>query len=151
MKFARRQRVAADINLTPLIDVVFLLLIFFMVTTTFTRQTQLSIDLPVSGLQTPPETASQIEIAITREGQYAVNGTKLVNERALVNGTNLVNQETLRSAIAALSNGDNRMTITADAATPHQAVVTAMDVAGQLGFTSLSLTTVANDYLDEQP
>lgn len=133
MKFSRRTKPEVDVNLTPLIDVVFLLLIFFMVSTTFTKDTQLTIDLPeASGTQSP--TAQQrIEITVTRAGGYAINQVTLVNNTL----------ETLKSAIEKVSAGDTTLPliITADSATSHQAVVTAMDAAGQLGFSKLSITT----------
>lgn len=133
MKFARRARQEVDINLTPLIDVVFLLLIFFMVSTTFTKETHLSIDLPEASSQSSRSSDLQIEITITRDGDYAINGVSLINRQ----------DETLREAIQKVSEGDNAipMIITADSATPHQSVVTALDIAGQLGFTQLSITT----------
>lgn len=133
MKF-RRQRVEEEgVNLTPLIDVVFLLLIFFMVSTTFTKETHLSIDLPEAVGQPSEENPRQIEILISVDGSYSVNGKALVNNKI----------ETLKSAIDKLSDGDKKipMVITADAKTPHQSVVEAMDAAGQSGFTQLSITT----------
>ena len=133
MKFARRSRQEVEVNLTPLIDVVFLLLIFFMVSTTFTKDTQLSIDLPEAD-GAPARVADKIvEVTVTRTGAYAVNGTALVNDEI----------DTLRRAIEEVSEGDTElpMVITADSATPHQSVVTAMDAAGQLGFIHLSITT----------
>lgn len=133
MRFARRARQEVEVNLTPLIDVVFLLLIFFMVSTTFTKETHLSIDLPEASSQSSRAADLQIEISITRNGDYAINGVALINSKP----------ETLTNAINRVSNGDNAipMIITADSATPHQSVVTALDVAGQLGFTQLSITT----------
>lgn len=133
MKFARRVRAEVEVNLTPLIDVVFLLLIFFMVSTTFTKETHLSIDLPEASGDPARIAPEQIEVSITQQGDIAVNGTALVN-----NGL-----ETLKSALEKVSEGDNTMPliITADAATPHQSVVNAMDAAGQLGFIQLSITT----------
>ena len=133
MKFARRSRQEVEVNLTPLIDVVFLLLIFFMVSTTFTKETHLSIDLPEASSQSTRSADLQIEISITKDGSYAINGV------ALLNGE----KETLKAGIEKVSQGDNAipMIITADSATPHQSVVTALDVAGQLGFTQLSITT----------
>lgn len=133
MKFARRTRAEVEVNLTPLIDVVFLLLIFFMVSTTFTKDTQLSIDLP-EAQGDPARVAEKIvEITVTRTGNYAVNGTALVDNEL----------GTLKRAVEEVSGGDTTlpMVITADSATPHQAVVTAMDAAGQLGFIHLSITT----------
>ncbi len=133
MKFSRRVRQEVEVNLTPLIDVVFLLLIFFMVSTTFTKETHLSIDLPEASSQSSRAADLQIEISITREGSFAINGVALINRE----------QNTLRAAIEKVSEGDTAipLVITADSATPHQSVVTAMDVAGQLGFSHLSITT----------
>jgi len=133
MKFSGRVRQEVEVNLTPLIDVVFLLLIFFLVSTTFTKETHLSIDLPEASSQSIRAKDLQIEILITQEGGFWVNGVALINRK----------QRTLRSAIDKVSKGDIAipMVITADSATPHQSVVTAMDVAGQLGFSRLSITT----------
>ena len=133
MKFRRQVQQEVDINLTPLIDVVFLLLIFFMVSTTFTRETQLSIDLPqASGDETQRE-QREVEIIIGRTGEYAVNGKALVNSQ----------EATLKAAIETAADNDVSipLIITADANTPYQAVVTAMDAAGQLGFVHISMTT----------
>ncbi len=133
MKFRRQQREALGIDLTPLIDVVFLLLIFFMVSTTFTRETQLSIDLP-EAQGTPMETVEgQIEILVAESGIYRVNGKELVDNR----------MRTLQAAIYKISIGDTTMPmiISADAQAAHQDVVKAMDAAGQMGFVHLSITT----------
>lgn len=140
MKFSRRARQEVEVNLTPLIDVVFLLLIFFMVSTTFTKETYLSIDLPESSSQSNRVADLQIEILITREGDFAINGVALINRQ----------QSTLRAAIGKISEGDTAipMVITADSATPHQSVVTALDVAGQLGFSRLSITTTLTNPAD---
>ena len=133
MKFRRQLRTEEGINLTPLIDVVFLLLIFFMVSTTFTKETHLQIDLPEATGETQPQVNKQIEILINAEGGYAVNGESVINKQI----------ETLKTAIETVSEGNTElpMVITADANTPYQAVVTAMDAAGQLGFVNLSMTT----------
>jgi len=133
VKFARRVRTDVEINLTPLIDVVFLLLIFFMVSTTFTKETHLSIDLPEATADPARVAQEQIEVSITKQGDVAVNGVALVNSEL----------ETLKSALEKVSEGDNAMPliVTADAETPHQSVVMAMDAAGQLGFIQLSITT----------
>jgi biopolymer transport protein ExbD len=122
-----------EVNLTPLIDVVFLLLIFFMVSTTFTKESHLSIDLPESSGDPARELANQIEVSITRSGDFAINEVALLNNDI----------ETIKTGIRQVSGGDNSipMIITADGATPHQAVITAMDAAGQLGFVQLSITT----------
>lgn len=133
MKFARRQRTDVEVNLTPLIDVVFLLLIFFMVSTTFSKDTRISIDLPEASADAAQISTEKIEITISRDGSYSMNGVSLVNNKI----------ETIKSAIQKVSKGDSTvpLIVTADAATPHQSVVTAMDAAGQLGFVHLSITT----------
>src|SRR5690554_2440927 len=135
MNFLRRTRVETDINLTPLIDVVFLLLIFFMVSTTFTRETQLKVDLPesASGEHVDASIQQQIEVLISAAGEVSINGNTLINPSL----------ETLQTALARESDGDTNLpvVITADAQTPHQSVITAMDAAGQQGFTRLRLTT----------
>jgi biopolymer transport protein ExbD len=133
VKFRRQRADDEGINLTPLIDVVFLLLIFFMVSTTFTKETHLSVDLPEAVGEKSSEVPEQVEILISSDGSYSVNGLALVNNKVA----------TLRSALEKTSEGNNQLplVITADAKTPHQAVVQAMDVAGQLGFARLSITT----------
>lgn len=133
MKFRRQKTEDEGINLTPLIDVVFLLLIFFMVSTTFTKETHLTVDLPEAVGEQNTELPEQIEILISTDGSYSVNGQALVNSKI----------ETLKSALDKTSGGNNKapLVITADAKTPHQAVVQAMDAAGQLGFAHLSITT----------
>lgn len=133
MKFRRQSREEDSINLTPLIDVVFLLLIFFMVSTTFTKETHLTVDLPEANANPAQEQPETIDIVIAKDGSYSINGNVLVNQKP----------ETLERALTQVADGDNRrpLVITADAATPHQAVVTAMDVAGKLGFVHLSIAT----------
>jgi biopolymer transport protein ExbD len=136
MKFRRRPRTEASIELTPLIDVVFLLLIFFMVSTTFIRETQLDLDLPeASGdLQQPDE--QSIVVTIAEDGTYAVNDQALVNNQLAT---------LMRALRQEISEGEaaKHLIITADANATHQAVVRAMDAAGQLGLTRLSITTQA--------
>ncbi|WP_299772381.1 biopolymer transporter ExbD [uncultured Pseudoteredinibacter sp.] len=135
MKF-RRQRTDEDsVNLTPLIDVVFLLLIFFMVSTTFTKETHLTVTLPESSGELQPQVQEPLIVVIGADGRYGINGKGLVNSKA----------STLRLALEEIAGGNRQqaLIITADAKTPHQSVVTAMDVAGQLGFVNLSITTQA--------
>ena len=135
MKLSTQSRPEPDVNLTPLIDVVFLLLIFFMVSTSFVKQSQITIRLPeaesTAMVEEPPE---QIDIMITDQGTYLVNGRELINNRP----------ETIRNALQRVSGGnsDLPLTISADANARHQHVVTAMDVAGRLGFVSISIATV---------
>lgn len=133
MKFKRQKETEDAVNLTPLIDVVFLLLIFFMVSTTFTKETHLSVDLPEATGEPVTQSDQKLDILIAADGSYSVNGQSLINKKP----------ETLKAALEKVSGGDSSqpMTITADAKATHQAVVTAMDTAGQLGFVHLSITT----------
>ncbi len=133
MNFRNRKREDVELNLTPLIDVVFLLLIFFMVSTTFQKESQLQVHLPEASQEPSPVVEETLEIAINTGGQYFLNGRELTNNRL----------ETLRAAINKLSRGkrDMLLIIRADALTPHQAVVTAMDAAAQLGMLKLTIAT----------
>ncbi len=135
MKFPRKPREPVDINLAPLIDVVFILLLFFVVTTTFTRETQLKVDLPEAVSGTPPEVVkTPLEILVAVDGSFALNGKSLSkNDLA-----------TLMEALRVESGGDQSLpvTLSADGQSPHQAVVTAMDAASKLGFAHLRITTV---------
>ena len=140
MKFRRRAggvaREEVFLNLTSLIDVIFVLLLFFVVTTTFSRPSQLKIELPEASSGSPAAQTElkQLEIAISAEGFYEVNTQSLaINDLA-----------SLMSALQRESEGDNSLplTISADAKTPHQAFITAMDAAGKLGFAHLRITTV---------
>lgn len=133
MQFRRQNIDQEGINLTPLIDVVFLLLIFFMVSTTFTKESHLKLNLPEAAgpqAESPPST---IEVLINADGSYSVDGRALINKKLT----------TLKSALSEVSADEyNRpLIITADATAQHQAVVRAMDAAGQLGFVHLSITT----------
>jgi biopolymer transport protein ExbD len=135
VKLSSRSRPEPEVNLTPLIDVVFLLLIFFMVSTSFVRQSQITIRLPeAESTAIMEETPEQIDIMITDQGTYLVNGRELINNRP----------ETIRNALQRVSGGntDLPLTISADANARHQHVVTAMDVAGRLGFVRISIATV---------
>ncbi|PCJ22816.1 MAG: biopolymer transporter ExbD [SAR86 cluster bacterium] len=133
MKFKRTNREELQINITPLIDVVFLLLIFFMVTTTFNRETKLLVTLPEANAELADSQPSQIEIIVSRDGTYAINGRNLVNSRI----------ETLIQGLEIESAGDISLAILliADAEATHQSVVTAMDAIGQSGFTRLNIAT----------
>ena len=135
MKLSLRPRTQPEVNLTSLIDVVLLLLVFFMVSTSFVKQSQISIQLPeAENTSVVEEVPDQIDIMITADGTYLVNGRELINNRA----------ETIRNALQKTSAGRNDLplTISADANARHQDVVTAMDVAARLGFAKISIATV---------
>ena len=135
MNFNVRERAEPEVNLTSLIDVVFLLLIFFMVSTSFVKQSQLSIRLPQADTSNIIEEVPEfIDLMITEQGTYLVNGRELINNRP----------ETIRNALQKISGGDTSLpiTISADANARHQYVITAMDVAGKLGFVQINIATV---------
>ncbi len=124
-----------DINLTPLIDVVFLLLIFFMVSTTFDRHANLKVDLPEASAAISQQQQEPVVIAIDADGNY------FINDRQLVNTTLETLKIALRKTVAEKEQ-DVSLVLRADAKTPHQSVVRAMDAAAQLGLTRLSIATV---------
>ena len=123
-----------EINLTSLIDVVFLLLIFFMVSTTFERQAALRIDLQEASVEpAPQQDVRRIELIIDPRGRMYVNDRQLVDNQP----------ETIEAALLELAGEERDMPIMlrADSMTPHHFVVTAMDVTGQMGFSRLSIVT----------
>ena len=121
-----------QINLTPLIDVVFLLLIFFMVSTTFDTTSQLKINLPeASSAQTsmPPQ---KLNLVIDANGQFFVNSRELINNQSA----------TLKAALERIMAGSQLpIVIQSDADSPVQSLVTALDVVGQLGLSQVSIAT----------
>lgn len=137
MNFQTERNEDVDVNLTPLIDVVFLLLIFFMITTTFNRHAELKVDLPESSASAEQPSEAPLELVIDAQGRYFVNGRAVVNTQA----------RTLAGAISRAMDGrkEKAMIIRADARTPHQSVVTAMDTAANLGLTRLSIATTKVD------
>jgi biopolymer transport protein ExbD len=135
MKLQSRSKEEPEVNLTSLIDVVLLLLVFFMVSTSFVRDAEITLRLPQAEASTSPNTLDEVlDITVTQTGSYIVNGRPLVNSQ----------RRTLRAAIERLM-GETRdlpVTIRADAEATHQSVVTAMDVVGQLGFVRINIATV---------
>ena len=121
--------------MTSLIDVVLLLLIFFMMSTRFIDEARLQVRLPEAGAQ-PDEAALRetVEIEVTAEGGYRVGGRDLVNN----------SPDTLATALSRAAGGDRArvITIRADGRAVHQSVVTAMDVAGRLGYARINIATV---------
>lgn len=132
MQLRSAQNEDPEISLTSLIDVVFLLLIFFMVSTTFEHQAVLKVDLPeASDVAAPENQPNSFELVIDSNGQFYLNDRQLVDARP----------QTIRAALVEAAGEDREMPIIlrADAQTPHHFVVTAMDVTAQLGFHRLSI------------
>jgi len=122
-----------DLNITPLIDVVFLLLIFFMVSTTFQRESEITIELPESSGEAVEKDKAVIEVSVDSQGSYFVNKRRLKN----------TDIKTLKKAIS-VTRGDNKepkLIISADKMTPHQSVIKVMDAARQLGLVNLTFAT----------
>jgi len=138
MNFSRRNRQPLEITLTPMIDVVFLLLIFFMVTTTFSQQSELKINLPEAYGEQSSVAEKMIVLTINADGIYFISGDDGLPHQ-LVNQKN----ETLKRALIQASGNSRRMpfVISADGKTPHQSVVTALDIASQVGFTRITFAT----------
>lgn len=132
MNFRHRRDNEPDVNITPLIDIVFLLLIFFMVSTTFKQEFEVGIDLPQAASESKVS-EKLLEITIDRSGNYYVNRKKLVNTQAAI----------LKQAMKKAAEGNLKIpvVISADAQTPHQSVIQAMDAARQLGFSRLTFAT----------
>jgi biopolymer transport protein ExbD len=135
MKLRVKRGDEIELNLISLVDVVLLLVIFFMLTTTFVQDSRLKVELPQAGPGTAERTVKPIVITISAQGSYRVNDRALVNnERA-----------TLSAALRQVAGNSTRepVTIRADARATHQSVVTAMDVAGRQGFTQVNIATVS--------
>jgi len=133
MRLQSRRSEEPDVNLTPLIDVVFLLLIFFMVSTTFNRETEINIKLPEASGQPMQNEKKVVEISIDAKGRYFVNKKEVINTKV----------DTLKRAIEeAVGDSEKpQVILSADRMTPHQAVITAMDAARQLGLVNLTFAT----------
>lgn len=131
MNFQRTPLEEPKVNITPLIDVVFLLLIFFMISTTFEQQTALKIALPKASQQTELKKDNAIEVVIDAEGRMYVNQQGLLDSRAA----------TLTAALTNVAGPKRVMPVIlrADAQTPHHYVVTTMDVLAKMGFSNLSI------------
>ncbi len=134
MNLRRQLTEEPQVNLTSLIDVVLLLLVFFMVSTSFVRQAQLKVRLPEASSEVEPaQMIPLLEIIITADGDFWVNDQQLINN----------DPKTLRIALAEVAGKDRALpvTIRADARSTHQVFVTAMDVVARLGFSQVNIAT----------
>ncbi|MDZ4261025.1 MAG: biopolymer transporter ExbD [Pseudomonadota bacterium] len=133
MSWRKHRREQISIDMAPLIDVVFLLLIFFMVTTTFREESQIEINLPQASSEPTELQGKPLEILIDKEGRYYVDSALVINTQI----------DTLKRALRKAMDGRDAppVIVSADAMSPHQAVVTAMDAARQVGLIHLSIAT----------
>ncbi len=133
-----RRHEEPEINVVSLIDVVLLLVVFFILSAKFTDEGRLRVHLPHAG-DVPPasQSAEPLVVSVTQSGTYLVNDHQLINS----------SPETLRSAILkeAGTNRSLRITLRADAHATHQSVITAMDVLGRLGFAEINVATVKDE------
>lgn len=125
-----------EVNLTPLIDVVFLLLIFFMVSSTFDRHAKLKVQLPQADGQAEQQVSDPVVLAIDSKGKYYINDLQVINEKSATLQLALKKIVGERVDVTVLLRADGRAT--------HQSVVRAMDAAAKLGLTKLSIATVEN-------
>lgn len=134
MKFAPRAPEEPEISLISLVDVVFMLLIFFMVTTTFVRSSTLKLSLPQADSTQIPQEQRSIEVVVDADGRYYVDGRQLRDD----------SPQTLERGLRQMAGEDvaRGLVIRADGRAPHQSVVTVLDVAGRTGFSQLSIATV---------
>lgn len=136
MNLKPRRADEPEVSLVALIDVVLMLVIFFMLSSTFVEEGRLRISLPQSSAPSvAPPAGERLVVAITASGGYRVNDRELVN----------ASPETLRAALIRVAGDDRRIPVIvrADGQATHQSVVTAMDVLGGLGFGDIDIATVA--------
>lgn len=133
MKFKRRQVEEISINLTPMIDCILFILVILLLTTTFQQQSRLNLSLPDAQGVPPKEFNHKVEVMVDSAGHYAVNGQALSSKEV----------PDLSAAIKQAANDrrDLMFVIAADSAATHQDVIRVMDVAGQLGFVNINIST----------
>ncbi len=126
-----------DINLVPLIDVILVLIIFFVVTTTFDARSMLKLELPQATGEPATSDTRALVVLVNADGRYFVQDREVLR----------TDIDSLRSVIGEVAGEDRErpVLLRADARTPHQAVVTALDAVGQLGFTHVSIATAPTE------
>lgn len=139
MKFRDDKNEEVDINITPLVDVVFLLLIFFMVSTTFSKESRLRIKLPEASAKAPPPEKNILDIDISAKGLFAVKGPADKEAKALLKEDTADVMRAIK--LAAEGRTDLVIVIRADRMTPHGAVIRAMDAAQRLGYVKITFAT----------
>lgn len=132
MQFRARRQEDPDINLIPFIDVLLVVVIFLMLSTTFSKPAELPLRLPSANGQTPPKRPKELVVSVTADGRYALNGGPI---NAGVPG--------LVPALEALTSADAVLIISADGRASHQAVVHVMEAARQVGLSQVTFATQA--------
>lgn len=133
MNFRPRRTQEPEINLIPFIDVLLVILIFLMLTTTYSRFTELQLTLPVASTEQLRQHPGEVAVVIAADGRYAVGGTGLQGRSA----------DAVAAALRQAAGGgsDSVVIISADANAPHQAVVTAMEAARRAGLSRVTFAT----------
>lgn len=133
MKFKRKSVEDIHINLTPMIDCLLFILVFLLLTTSFTQQSRINLSLPDAQGVPPKDYQHKIEVVVDSSGHYAVNGQALSSKESA----------DLSTAIkqSAQDRRDLMFVIAADAKATHQDVIRVMDIAGQLGFVNINIST----------
>ncbi|MDQ7997981.1 MAG: biopolymer transporter ExbD [Luteibacter sp.] len=142
MRIGSRREDDFEINVISLIDVLLTLLMFFVLSTTFVQHSRLKVNLPKADSEAREGTDNALNVVIDRDGHYSVGSDEVMGEGI----------EPLKTAIQRVAGDDrNRLVvIRADAMTPHQNVVRAMDALGQVGFTRLSIATTPSEAASAQ-
>lgn len=133
MNFRPRRSEEPEINLIPFIDVLLVVLIFLMLSTTYSKFTELQLTLPTADAEQMRDRPKEVVISIAADGRYAINKNAL-NDRTV---------DAIASALvgAAPAAGDSIVIISADAAAPHQSVVSAMEAARRAGLSQITFAT----------
>jgi len=138
---ANQEQDETAIELTSLIDVVFLLLIFFMISTTFTKETTLKINLPESASDNSAEQVKSVEVHVAASSEYAIAADNEGAAKALINS----NRETLLKALSKFQADESvLLVIRADKKATHEAVIKVLDVAQELGMNNITFATQSN-------
>lgn len=127
----RRSHTEPEINLIPFIDVLLVIVIFLMLTTTWSKLTEINLALPIADVQKQTERPQQIILTVTAQGAYAINRMPVPGQSPAALG----------AALGAVASRDARLVISADASATHQAVVHAMQAARQAGLTQITFAT----------
>jgi biopolymer transport protein ExbD len=133
MNFRPRAKEEPEINLIPFIDVLLVILIFLMLTTTYSKFTELQLTLPVADAQAQRDYPKEVIVAVSSDGRYSVQGTAL--------GGRSVEAVARALAEAATAGKDSVVIITADAAAPHQSVINVMEAARRTGLSQITFAT----------
>ncbi len=130
MKFSKHRPEEPEINLIPFIDVLLVILIFLMLSTTYSKFTELQVNLPTANAEKPKDQPKEIIVAVSADGRFSINRKSLDNRS--------VEGVTGELAAASQGNAESVVIISADAASPHQSVITVMDAARRAGLTRLT-------------